>query len=277
LYIACDGPRDENETGTIEEVRNYILSSIDWNCEVKTLFREKNLSCGPAVKQAIDWFFEQEEMGIILEDDVVPAQSFFPYCEELLLRYKDDSRIGMISGNNHVGFPPIPDSYIFSKFKWTWGWATWRRAWEKMDFDLLALQSDYRESIIRNMGYNRLCYTYWLNVIESIRQHRVNTWDYQWFISLGTQNQLCIFPCVNLVSNIGFGIDATHCFGETPERFLYRDEIKFPLFHPLYILPNYEFEKIFQSVMLPGFSKLKKIIPRNIKKLIKFILRIPCL
>ena len=117
LYIASDGAREtkDGEEQIVKNVREYITSHIDWECEVKTLFREKNLSCGPSVKNAIDWFFQHEECGIILEDDTVPNMSFFRYCEELLIKYKDDTRIGMISGNNHINFIPETDSYLFSK------------------------------------------------------------------------------------------------------------------------------------------------------------------
>jgi hypothetical protein len=271
FYIACDGPRDnkEGEKEKVEEVRNYVLSHIDWECDVKTLFLERNVSCGPAVKQAIDWLFENEEMGIILEDDVLPDMSFFPYCEELLIRYKDDDRIGMISGNNHVGFPSIKDSYVFSKFKWTWGWATWRRAWKNMDLNLSFLESDYKNSIICNMGYDKHSYNHWIGNIDAINRHRVNTWDYHWFLSLSTQNQMCIFPRVNLVANIGFGNDATHCTGTVAEKYTRIEKLNFPLSHPQYVLPNYEFEKMYQNGMIPKITIWKKFIPSQIKQFIK--------
>ncbi|MDR1895704.1 MAG: hemolysin hemolytic protein [Prevotellaceae bacterium] len=275
LYIACDGPRDgrEGEKEKIEEIRKYVISNIDWKCNVKTLFREKNLSCGPAVKQAIDWFFEHEEMGIIFEDDTLPEESFFSYCEELLIRYQNDDRIGMISGNNHVGFSLINDSYVFSKFKWTWGWATWRRAWKNMDFNLLCLESNYKDSIITNMGYDKNSYNHWKRNIDAINHQYVNTWDYHWFLSLSAQNQMCIFPRVNLVSNIGFGEDATHCVNDAPERYTRTGKLDFPLCHPQYILPNYEFEKMYQQVMIPKPSGLKRFIPAKIKHLIKILLK----
>ncbi|MFP4332877.1 MAG: hypothetical protein ACLFQJ_06210, partial [Campylobacterales bacterium] len=104
LYVAADGAREakEGEDQKVKAIREYILQHIDWDCEVKTLFREKNLGCKIAVSSAITWFFENEEMGIILEDDCLPSQSFFWFCEELLERYKDDMRIMMVSGYNKV-------------------------------------------------------------------------------------------------------------------------------------------------------------------------------
>jgi hypothetical protein len=270
LFIAADGPR-KNKPDDIQKCKETrtIVNQIDWECELKTLFRDENLGCGKAVSSAITWFFDNVEEGIILEDDCLPNLSFFPYCEKLLLRYKNDDRIGMISGNNHVGFPTIGDSYVFSNFKWTWGWATWRRAWKNMDFKLSFLDSTYKDSVIINMGYDKYSYNHWIENINAINQHRVNTWDYHWFLSLSSQNQMCIFPHVNLVSNIGFGEDATHCTGTLSERYVHTGNLDFPLRHPQYVLPNYEFEKMYQHVIIPNVSILKRLVPAKIKRFIK--------
>lgn len=274
FYIAADGAR-ENISGEVEKVkvvRDYIISNIDWDCEVKTLFREKNLSCGPSVKNAIDWFFDHEEKGIILEDDTKPNKSFFRFCEELLNKYSDDNRIGLISGNNHIKFEMKELSYTFSKFYWTWGWATWRRAWQNMDFEMSWQNTQYNQSIIKNMGYSKKSILHWQNNIESIKTNSVNAWDYQWFLSLSTQNQLCIFPSTNLVSNIGFGEDATHTFGFAPKKYTKQEEIQFPLNHPKYILPLEEFEKIYESTNVHKPQFWKKYIPKIVKNRIKRIM-----
>ena len=126
LYVASDGAREDKE-GELEKVKQVreIVSQVDWNCEVKTLFRDKNLGCKIAVSSAIDWFFEQEEMGIILEDDCLPHPTFFRFCQELLERYRDDERIGMISGNNfQFGRKCTDYSYYFSMYSHIWGWAS---------------------------------------------------------------------------------------------------------------------------------------------------------
>ena len=132
LYIASDGHRSdrEGEWEKVKTVRDYVVNNIDWDCEVKTLFREKNLGCRIAVSTAISWFFENEEQGIILEDDCFPDQSFFPFCEELLWKYQDDKRIMMITGTNSLGtWKSELQSYHFSIYGSIWGWATWKRAW----------------------------------------------------------------------------------------------------------------------------------------------------
>ena len=120
MFLASDGPRTNvpDEKETVNEVRNYLLSEIDWSCKLKTLFRDENLGCGKAVSSAITWFFENVEMGIILEDDCLPSDSFFMYCRELLLKYKDNGRVMHIAGNNPLGISSSfndKDSYYFSK------------------------------------------------------------------------------------------------------------------------------------------------------------------
>ena len=274
LYVASDGARarKENESKIVDNIREYIISNIDWDCEVKTLFRDTNVGCGPNVKSSIDWFFENEEMGIILEDDVVPVESFFSFSEELLIKYKDDIRVGMISGNNHIGDDTFDESYTFSKYKGCWGWATWRRAWENMDFEMTWLESKSKDVIIKNMGYGKPSIEHWNNAIDSIRYNIVSAWDWQWYFSLASQNQLCIFPKYNLVSNIGFGEDATHTFGKAKKSFLSTKELDFPLVHPLYILSNSDYDKSFEEKKIKKSVSIKSILPKKIKRLIKKII-----
>jgi hypothetical protein len=268
LYIACDGARNGNEAEKVKvkELREYLTSNIDWKCEVNTLFRDKNLGCKLAVSSAIDWFFKHEEMGIIFEDDTLPDPSFFHYSEQLLVRYKDDQRVGMISGNNHIDYVDSTDSYMFSKYMWTWGWATWRRAWANYDIEMTFLDTSQKESIISGMGYgSRTSREYWEAAIDSMRSGKVNTWDYQWFFSLAAQNQLCIFPNGNLVSNIGFGGDATHCTGEAPDNFTKLDTLTFPLKHPKYVVPNIDFELKYKKSLLP--ETFRRTIKRALLKM----------
>lgn len=272
LYIASDGPRiGKNEDGLIEQVRSYILNNISWKCEIFTLFRDKNLNCGPSVKNAIDWFFEHEERGIILEDDVVPRISFFRYCEELLEKYKDDDRIGMISGNNFINDVDIEDSYLFSKFKNTWGWATWRRAWNNMDLDMNWKKTIYKSSIIKNMGYSDKSTMAWEHILFTIKYNLVSAWDYQWSFALGAHNQLSIVPKVNLVSNIGFGDNSTHTSGKAKDEYSISHDMKFPLKHPKYIICYMEYEKKYEDFMYASYTKIW-YIKFKIKRLIKLLI-----
>jgi hypothetical protein len=274
LYIASDGARENcrGEAEKVQAVREYVIEQIDWDCEIKTLFRKTNLGCGPGVKLAIDWFFEHEEMGIILEDDVCPVNSFFRFCEELLSKYHFDERIGMICGNNHVGFQPKQESYFFSRYKGCWGWATWKRAWKNMDFEMNWMASEYKAQIIDSMGFEDISSEYWKNKIGHIQKEVVNTWAWKWYFSIASQGQLCLFPKYNLAANIGFGGVATHTFEKPRKEFLETEEISFPLNHPKYIMANDAHDKLFENKMIKSIL-LIRLLPRWVKVIIKKILK----
>ena len=209
LYVAADGPRKDKpgEKAICDEVRKIVLSGVDWECEVKTLFRDKNLGSGNAVSNAITWFFENVEGGIILEDDVLPTQSFFLFCARMLVKFKDEHRIMQVSGNNFQFSKIGVDCYYLSKLPHTWGWATWKRAWEKFNFEL----KDFNEDKVNNYFDYLTIDTYWHHIFKLTKRdlyHHV--WDYQWVFAVFTNNGLSITPQNNLVSNIGFGDDSTH-------------------------------------------------------------------
>jgi hypothetical protein len=212
LYIASDGHRinRENEKEKVEIIRDYILKSIDWDCEVKTLFREENLGCGKAVSGAISWFFENEEMGIILEDDCLPSLSFFFYCKELLEYYKDNTRIYHIAGHNPLTYTKTPYSYYFARIQHCWGWASWRRAWNHYSFDIKELNNFIKKRKINKIFTRSIDKNYWIDIFKAMEIHKIDTWDYQWTYNIFNDNGICINPAKNLITNIGFGIDATH-------------------------------------------------------------------
>lgn len=250
LYVAGDGPRPNfaEDKEAIDEVRS-ITGRVDWPCETKTLFRRENKGCGPGVKGAIDWFFSFESEGIVLEDDTVPNASFFKFCDTLLDKYRDDQRIGMISGTNHVGLnEENPDSYIFSKNKACWGWATWRRAWVHMDYTMLWRNSPQARSVLDNMGSSRHHKLHWHNAIRLIDSGAVSAWDWQWYFSLAGQNQVTIFPPQNLVANIGFGPQATHTRGRAPKAVTVTHELQFPLRGANLIVPNRAWDERFERL-----------------------------
>ncbi|KAB7892665.1 nucleotide-diphospho-sugar transferase [Poseidonibacter ostreae] len=249
LYIAADGPREtkEGESQKAQEVREYILSNIDWECEIKTLFREQNLGCKMAVSGAIDWFFENEEMGIILEDDCLPSQSFFWFCEELLEKYKNDMRVGMISGFNY-GYKnkDLTYDYFFSKYGFIWGWASWKRAWKHYDITMEnhieAKKIDLYENYFNANKKQQIAN------FESVFNNSMNTWDYQWSYARLINNSYSIVPSKNLIENIGFGDDATHTFGNNPYEKLQKVEYNnINLNHPSYIIQMSDFYTIFEK------------------------------
>lgn len=212
LYVAADGPREgwEGEADRVAKVRE-IASAVDWPCEVITLFREINLGCKYAVSGAITWFFEQEEQGIILEDDCLPHPEFFPYCEQLLSRYKDDHRVMAITGDNfQAGQKRGAASYYFSVFNHVWGWASWRRAWAHYDVEMKFWPAWRDSPDWADFWKDSVAKRYWQKIFDSVYRGEIDTWDYQWTASIWRQDGLTATPNVNLVSNIGFGEDATH-------------------------------------------------------------------
>lgn len=273
LFLSSDGPRQmvEDEKETVQLIRNYVASNIDWPCQIHKSFKNENLGCGINVKTSIDWFFETVEYGVILEDDCLPLECFYSYAEELLHKYRNDSRIGMISGVNHfVQYYQCEESYLFSTYKSCWGWATWKRAWEHCDLEMNWYHTPQRELIIKNMGYGFISKVHWKNAIRKIHNNVVDTWDWQWYFTLASQNQLCIFPEKNLVSNIGFNSNATNTSGISKKRYLVCEPIKFPLNHPDFIISDKNFDNIFEKKKLL-VQICKDFFPPKFKKIVKSV------
>lgn len=276
LYIAGDGPRSyiQDEDKKVKETRQAILKAVDWDCEIHTLFQKENLGCCMGVYSAINWLFDNEEEGIIIEDDCVVRDSFYPFAEELLVRYKDDYRIGMIDAANYLQNISIPDSYGFSRYKSTNGWATWKRAWKLMDLKMDWRGGFYEESIIRNMGYKAKDIRYWKYRIKAVDYKDVSAWDWQWYFTLAANNMLGIYPKYSLITNIGFGADATHTSqGSVPSYYISHKDIEFPLIHPRYIVPYVLFEKAFYRSNNTLFNRIKQLFPFVWKNAIKRIVR----
>ena len=215
LYIASDGPRAqvEGELQQVNAVRDFLMANITWDCEIMTLFSPVNQGCKIGVSTALDWFFQNEEMGIVLEDDCVPHQSFFHYCEELLKRYRFDSRVGHISGNNFHRDTAYGDAdYFFSNYAHSWGWASWADRWANYDVNLNKITST---KFIDQLPLDPKTKKYWKSVYYKMKKNKIDTWDYQWQFTLWNNNFCSICPNTNLIGNIGFGIDATHTVEKT--------------------------------------------------------------
>lgn len=205
IYIAADGPRPGNreEESVCKETRDSVLKNIDWDCDVKTLFRERNLGLGIAVADAISWFFENEEYGIIIEEDVIVSQDFFLLCELLLPHYECEPQIMQISAQNHSGRCLLSDEYTFNKYALIWGWATWRRSWKLMDMSMSQWPL-YRwwmpikyyglfQTVITNITWQKM-YKY---------PEKYKSWATRWHFAVTTSDGICICPKVNLARNIG--------------------------------------------------------------------------
>jgi len=242
LYIACDGPSVERpgEQEKVLAVRNLVQQAVDWPCELKILFGDINQGCRVGVSSAISWFFEHEEEGIILEDDCVPHPEFFSYCEELLNRYRNDFRIWWISGTNARLDPTRSDkSYLVSRYGHCWGWATWRSRWAHYDRDLVSLTPFLETLGFKSLFSSRRQAQYWKRLLIHLRDHKYpDTWDYQWSYTCLVNGGLSVVPNSNLVSNIGFDLDATHTKISYGHVRTHSTEGIMPLRHPQFLLPD---------------------------------------
>lgn len=241
LYIAADGPRDGRPDDKLlcAQARS-IIENIDWTCEVKTLFREKNLGCKYAVSESLEWFFKQEEEGIILEDDCLPSEDFFRLCDALLERYRYDTRISQIAGCNFQQGRKWGDaSYYFSNILEVWGWASWRRVWQLYDPELLQYDETDVSTTLDILFNEQLVTTEYIDIFKLLKANEIDTWDYQLKFINFFNNGLCVIPNVNLVSNIGFRGDATHTV-DLDGRFANQPHGKLEgtLRHPHVILPS---------------------------------------
>jgi hypothetical protein len=277
LFVAADGPRLD-KVGEIEKCRKTreIATSVDWDCEVKTLFRDKNLGCKMAISSAIEWFFENVEEGIILEGDCLPGQSFFWFCQELLEYYRNDTRIMHISANNfQFGRVRGEGSYYFSKYPHIWGWATWRRAWKHYEINMKNLEEFKKEVQINNVFNIKQQQKYWMKIFQLVHEGKIDTWDYQWGYACFINNGLCVTPNVNLVSNIGFGKEALHT--KDPNSIFSNMKIKNiqKIKHPDFILAD-KTADYFTSKLCFGnkniFERAKNKALRIIRKLYEMVI-----
>ncbi|BDD86888.1 hypothetical protein [Desulfofustis limnaeus] len=275
LYVAADGHRfdHEGEAEKVAKVRE-IATAVDWPCEVKTLFRDKNLGCKSAVSEAITWFFDIEEQGIILEDDCLPNPDFFTFCENLLEKYAEDERILVITGNNFQNGQKRGDaSYYFSKYNHCWGWASWRRAWQHYQGDLPFWPEWKHSGNWVDIAQDSVERRYWENIFKMVQEKKIDSWGFPWTASVWYSRGLTATPNVNLVSNIGFGSDSTHTtVADSPLSALKTGPLG-ELTHPVIIEQNvaadrYVFEYHFGGQHLRFPRSLLRMIRRVLRSLI---------
>lgn len=285
LYIAVNAPRKDrqDEVQRCKQVRN-IVKSVDWDCEVHTLFRKDHLRLKLSVSGAIDWFFKNEERGIILEDDIVPESSFYFFCEELLERYKDDSRIGMISGDNFgFGYKRGEKSYYFSRYTHIWGWASWRRAWKDYDIDMKDYEKFVDQDRLSDVFQDPRERDFWKLAFGKVAYEDFETWDYQWVYCNLKNNRLNIMPSINLIKNIGFGETAAHTTEtNSPYANMQVQSLSFPLKHPDFIVRDIWSDEFSVKTFLPPYKHpfvifIARLHPRRVfnkvKRMISGILK----
>ena len=213
LYVASDGPRNSLEAKAVQETRNLIREFVNWPCNLQTRFCLENQGCQLGVSSAITWFFEQVETGIVLEDDCVPHPDFFPYCQELLNYYEHDTRIWCISGDNfQAGLLRGEGSYYFSRYPHCWGWASWRRCWTQYGehqkvWECLSNSEALQKTIFEDPLERR----YWMSAWKKLFETGIpDSWAFRWSLVCMANSGLTVLPNKNLVTNVGFGVDATH-------------------------------------------------------------------
>jgi hypothetical protein len=256
LYIAADGPRAGNiaDKEKCETVRQ-LANRIDWPCDLVTLFRDNNVGCKAAVSGAISWFFEHEEEGIILEDDCLPGESFFFFCDTLLKKYRNDHRIMHIAGTNlQFGNWRGNASYYFSSIPSIWGWASWRRVWAQYDKDMLLFEEFAQENLMQFVFPDNNTARWAMDAARAVYEGKIDTWDYQLAFSVMINNGLCVTPNSNLVSNIGF--HATSRLTKNPDDVhanIPIEEIE-ELRHPKFFIPNRQADLYQLSHSMPESS-----------------------
>lgn len=260
LYLASDGPRigRSAEAKLVCETRE-VVSRVDWECDVRTLYRKENLGCKRAVSEAINWFFSHEEMGIILEDDCLPSNDFFDFCSTMLWRYRSDARIGQVCGSSfEVGIPE--GSYSFSKYGPIWGWASWRRAWSFYEVEMESWPAMSSKKGMEQAYQNPKERAVKMKLGESLYAGEVDTWDYQWGFAKTFNSMLSVVPAVNLIENIGFDQDATHTAGGASP---------FPpaggftgWLDPPFVLANVQYDNLYAERAFSGHNALLHILKK---------------
>ncbi|MCE3040293.1 methyltransferase FkbM [Helicobacter anatolicus] len=265
LYIASNHWKTPQESHTIKALRDKLASMITWNCEVDFLWRDKHLSCKESNVQSITYFFNKEEWGIVFDDDCVPTQDFFYFCEEMLKPYKDNQEVFCISGWSGLDLNPeakksLKEDYFFSKYTHLWGWASWRRSWQLYQKEFIDFNTEFKQLKIFDIKEEK---KYWFKVLKSYSKGKIDTWDYPFTYSMWKHNALSIYPKNNMINNIGFNHqDAVHTTSESKFSQLktYNNLHKKEMIHPKEIKRNIALDKIDWEISFKPPCLLTRII-----------------
>jgi len=302
LFLIQDGARIGNATDAENiQLCRQIVENVDWDCEVRKIYSNENLGCGKRIYTGLKEAFQEVDRLIILEDDIVASEDFFHYCAELLEYYKDDERIIDIAGMNHCGENKrCPYSYFFSEIGSCWGWATWKRCWDKMEYEFSFLNDKYAVECFLTSGYRK----------KKLRKHmikesgrrkaildqggRLSAWTYQFMMEGYLQSTLSIVPQKNLISNIGLTKDSGHASSSIKKIpkglqrvfFAKTYPIERPLVHPKYVIEDTIYAKnvlkilgigtfrsacrkiegIFRRIIFAEKGEIKKMFKKIFKK-----------
>ena len=295
LFLYQDGPRSEQDMPGIEKCRQ-VVEAIDWECDVHRLYQERNYGCDPSEYISQKWAFSMADKCIVLEDDDVPSQSFFPFCKELLDRYEHDDRITMIAGfNSDEVTAGVPDDYFFTTVFSIWGWASWRRVVDKWDEHYTFLDDPYAVELLNNLVKQR---RYRSDFMPMCRDHRAAGkafYETIFWSSMLLNNGLAIMPTRNLINNMGVTADSIHftsSLDTIPRRLrrmftMQRYELQFPLRHPKHVIENVAYkesvyrtnawghpwikvcrsmEELYRNLLHGNFANIGQSLKRRIEK-----------
>lgn len=269
LLVFADGPRPgvDGEAELCAETR-AVLDRVDWPCEVQTNLAEANMGSRRRLETGLDWVFSQTEEAIVIEDDCLPEQTFYPYCDELLARYRDDERVFAISGDDFRYRPELPaESYIFSRYPLIWGWATWGRAWRRHDPTLARWPHLREEGWLEDFLGDANAAVYWGHRFDQVHAGGLS-WDIGWLFTCWADQGLTALPTVNLVTNLGFRGDATHTVPldehRSPFAAIPTEPIAFPLAGPEEVARDQETDDFIEDVVFSGnlqraFARLREV------------------
>lgn len=268
LFLVLDAPREDRPEEVLKwEECKKIFDGVDWDCEVHHNYAKENMGCRWRMTTGISWVFEHVDEAVLLEDDCVPHPDFFRFCAELLERYQDDSRIGMIAGHlAHFQIIDHPESYYFDRFNMIWGWATWKRAWKMFDQQMEEWprfkQRDYLTSVLGRRSSL-------IKAFDAVYSGHLSSWATAWYLSCLRQNFLCIHPTSNLITNVG--VEGDHNSGRSNWHFIPSSGIAFPLAHPRDIIPSPEDEFVMR--LRYGhkniLQRIRSFVLRRIRLLLK--------
>jgi hypothetical protein len=271
LLVIADGPRTNKigEFEVCEEVRK-IATAVDWPCQVEINFSSANMGCCSRVVSGLNWAFKRVDEAIILEDDVLPDPTFFPFCEQMLQHYRGNSRISMITGCNFVQDHIRTNySYFFSRLTHIWGWATWRESWALYDQHLKDWPEIKQTALLQEIFDSSATAAYWSKIFDSVHDGSgPDTWDYQWTYTNLIQNTLSIVPRVNLVENIGFGVGATHTVVAGDAYKLTSHAIEFPLIRPPAFVPLRSMDRKDLEILNCYIPTLPQRIMRKLRNIV---------
>ena len=264
LFIISDGARASvpEEREKVEKVR-ALFEHVSWSCEVHRNYADKNMGCDDRIPSGLDWVFDQVKWAVILEDDCIPSPQFFRYAEDMLEKYQDESKVMMISGSNPVQRYETAYSCFFTARVYTWGWATWRRAWKYYCGNDSAWKKIQRDGTFSRIYALRTRY-YVKKELNYYFKRGKCPWDYLWWISCMNVGGLCAVPRVNLITNEGFGTEATH----TQIQGSYKGEtylLEFPLVYPDRVARDRNYDR-YDSGLNPPWKLVKAC--RKLKRIL---------